>query len=87
MQVEKYNGDVEFSELFMNKKPEKVIKKAIENPENKTITIHKDGSRCIFGGVVYEFNNGKRERLGLSFRNTTVTIMEAQKKEVKDGRD
>ena len=79
MQETKYNGDEIFTELFMNKKPEKAIKKAIENPENKTITIHKNGSRYVFGGAVYEFNNGKQKKVGLSFQNTTKTIKEAMK--------
>ncbi len=90
MEERKYNGNVEFSELFdeefldsLPKKrfnPSEKIMEAIDNPENKTIIIHKEGSRTIFGGVVYEFRNGKKIKVGLSWQNTEETIWEHEDK-------
>ena len=81
MQEERYDGSVKFSELFekRNFSVKDQIMQAVENPDNKTITIHKDGSRTIFGDSVYEFKKGKRSRIGYSWQNTTETIVEHEK--------
>ena len=78
MQETRHDGSEKFTELF---DPEKQIMDAVTNPDNKTVTIHKEGSRYVFGGSVYEFTDGKRKRIGLSWRNTTETIQEHKKKE------
>jgi len=76
MEERRYDGSVKFTELSKADDAQKKLSDAIDNPENKTVVIHKDGSRTVFGGMVYEFKNGKMEKVGLSFQNTTETIQE-----------
>lgn len=81
MEERKYSGDVEFSKLFTDMfKSRRQIKEAINNPENKTVIIHKEGSRTVHGDVVYECQDGEMVRIGLSWQNTTETIQECEKK-------
>lgn len=68
------------SQRFTDNASMQEMVKAIENPENKTITIHQEGSRMIYGASVYEVRKGKRKRMGLSWKGTTETIVEHSKK-------
>lgn len=72
MQVERYDGDVN---LTPNVSTNQILE-ALVDPENKTVTLHKEGSRTVYGGMVHKVQDGKFIKIGLSWQNTNETIKE-----------